>query len=116
WAGTQAPFFARKELAHILDLPLPNVRIRSTFIGGGFGGKSQCPEPIALAALLSLKTERPVKIVLSRKEEFLGGKTDHAKSMTVVTGAAADGRLLARRTDFTVDNGAFTHMGPAYVS
>ncbi len=116
WAGTQAPFFARKELAHILDLPLPNVRIRSTFIGGGFGGKSQCPEPIALAALLSVKTERPVKIVLSRKEEFLGGKTDHAKSMTVVTGAAADGRLLARRTDFTVDNGAFTHMGPAYVS
>lgn len=116
WAGTQAPFFARKELAHILDLPLTDVRIRSVFIGGGFGGKSQCPEPIALAALLSVRTKRPVKIVLSRREEFIAGKTDHAKSMTLTTGAADDGRLLARHASFVVDNGAFTHMGPAYVS
>ncbi len=116
WAGTQAPFFARKELAHILSLPLDAVRVRPIFIGGGFGGKSQCPEPIAIAALLSVKTQRPVKIVLSRREEFIGGKTDHAKSMTVTNAAAEDGHLIARHSDYVVDNGAFTHMGPAYVS
>jgi CO/xanthine dehydrogenase Mo-binding subunit/CO/xanthine dehydrogenase FAD-binding subunit len=116
WAGTQAPFFVRKEISHILSLPLHSVRVKSIFIGGGFGGKSQSPEPIAIAAMLSAKANRPVKIVLGRKEEFVAGKTDHAKSMTVTSAAAEDGHLIARHSDYVVDNGAFTHMGPAYVS
>jgi CO/xanthine dehydrogenase Mo-binding subunit/CO/xanthine dehydrogenase FAD-binding subunit len=116
WAGTQAPFFVRKEVAHLLGVARDAVRVRSIEIGGGFGGKSQSPEPIGIAALLSRKAGRPVKILLSRREEFLGGKTDHGKTMVVRSGAAEDGTLLARQTDFLVDNGAFTHMGPAYVS
>lgn len=116
WAGTQAPFFARKEIAHVLDLPLDSVRIHPVLIGGGFGGKSQAPEPIAIAAFLSRKARRPVRIVLSRREEFVAGKVDHAKTMRVRTAADADGTIAARQTDFEVDNGAFTHMGIAYVS
>ncbi|MEI6113834.1 MAG: molybdopterin cofactor-binding domain-containing protein [Burkholderiales bacterium] len=116
WAGTQAPYFVRKEIAHLLGVPKENVRVHSIVIGGGFGGKSQSPEPIGIASLLSRKAGRPVKIVLSRLEEFTSGKTDHAKTMTVKTGTDADGAIIARRTDFLVDNGAFTHMGPAYVS
>lgn len=116
WAGTQAPFFARKEVAHLLGVPREKVRIRSVHIGGGFGGKSQSPEPIGICALLARKAGRPVKIVLTRREEFLGGKTDHGKVMRVRSAAAADGTLLARHTGYLVDNGAFTHMGPAYIS
>jgi len=116
WAGTQAPFFARKEIAHVTGLPTGRVRVRPILIGGGFGGKSQAPEPIAIAALLALRAGRPVKIALSRWEEFVAGKTDHAKDMRLTTAAAEDGRLLGRRCDYLVDNGAYTHMGPAYVS
>ncbi|MCM0018722.1 MAG: molybdopterin-dependent oxidoreductase [Tagaea sp.] len=116
WAGTQAPFFARKEVAHVLGLPLEKVIVRAIAIGGGFGGKSQAPEPIAIAAMLAMKAGRPVKIVLDRNEEFRAGKTDHAKRMTVRTGVAANGTIVARHTRFEVDNGAYTYMGPAYVS
>lgn len=116
WAGTQAPFFARKEVAHLLGVAREQVRIRSVHIGGGFGGKSQSPEPIGICALLARKAGRPVKIVLTRREEFLGGKTDPGKVMRVRSAAAADGTLLARHTEYLVDNGAFTHMGPAYIS
>lgn len=116
WAGTQAPFFARKEVAHVLGLPLDKVIVRAIAIGGGFGGKSQAPEPIAIAAMLAMKAGRPVKIALDRIEEFRAGKTDHAKRMTVRTGVAADGTIVARHTRFEVDNGAYTYMGPAYVS
>ena len=116
WAGTQSPYFARKEMAHILGLQTQQVRIHSIEIGGGFGGKSQAPEPLGIAALLSRKAGRPVKIVLSRQEEFLAGKTDHAKSMTLTTAVDAEGKILLRRNHYTVDNGAFTHMGPAYIS
>ncbi len=116
WAPTQAPFFVRKEIAHVLDLPLEKVHIRSVVIGGGFGGKSQAPEPIAIAAMLAIKAGRPVKILLDRQAEFLSGKTDHAKKMRVRSAVAADGTLLGRHTEFWVDNGAYTHMGPAYIS
>lgn len=116
WAPTQAPFFARKELAHVLDLPLGHVHVRSVAIGGGFGGKSQAPETVAIAAVLAMKADRPVRLVLTRREEFLAGKTDHGKWMHVRTAVDADGNLLARHTRYTVDNGAYTHMGPAYIS
>ena len=116
WAGTQSPFFVRKELAHILGLERTQVRVHAIEIGGGFGGKSQAPEPIGIAALLSCAARAPVKIVLSRKEEFISGKTDHAKTMTLATAVDATGKILARRNHYLVDNGAFSHMGPAYVS
>jgi len=116
WTGSQAPFFARKEVAHVLGLPLQQVVIRASGIGGGFGGKSQSPEPVAVAALLSFKASRPVRIVLDRREEFISGKTDHPKTMTVSTAVAADGSILGRRTQYYVDNGAYTMMGPAYIS
>ena len=111
WAPTQAPFFVRKEIAHILGLERDQVRVRSVVIGGGFGGKSQCPEPIGIAALLSMKAQRPVKLTLSRREEFVSGKTDHGKQMRVRSAFAEDGTVLARHTEFFVDNGAYTH-GP----
>ena len=116
WAPTQAPFFVRKEIAHVLDLPIEDVHVRAVVIGGGFGGKSQSPEPIAIAAMLSMKAGKPVKILLNRQEEFLSGKSDHAKKMRVKSAVAADGTILGRYTDFWVDNGAYTHMGPAYIS
>lgn len=116
WTGTQSPYFARKEMAHILGLKTAQVRVHAIEIGGGFGGKSQAPEPVGIAALLSRRAARPVKIVLTRQEEFLGGKTDHAKSMALSTTVDTQGRILARRNHYTVDNGAYTHMGPAYVS
>ncbi|MBT6274637.1 MAG: molybdopterin-dependent oxidoreductase, partial [Chromatiales bacterium] len=116
WAPTQAPFFVRKEIAHILGLERDQVIVRSVVIGGGFGGKSQCPEPIGIVALLSKQVGRPVKLLLSRQEEFLSGKTDHGKRMHVRTAFDREGHVLGRHTEFVVDNGAYTHMGPAYIS
>ncbi|MCW5679993.1 MAG: molybdopterin-dependent oxidoreductase [Xanthobacteraceae bacterium] len=116
WCGTQAPFFVRKELARVLKLELANIIVRPVAIGGGFGGKSQSPEQIAIAALLSKRTGRPIKIALSRDEEYIAGKSDHAKSMSLRTAVDRSGNILARTVDAIVDNGAYTHMGPVYVS
>lgn len=116
WCGTQAPFFVRKELARVLGVEPKSIVVRSVAIGGGFGGKSQSPEQIAIAALLSKRTGRPVKIVLSRDDEYIAGKSDHAKSMSLRTAVDAEGNILGRTVDAIVDNGAYTHMGPVYMS
>lgn len=116
WTGTQAPYFVRKELANVLGQDIASIHVRSVAIGGGFGGKSQAPEQVAVVALLAVKTGRPVKIVLSRLEEYHAGKNDHGKAMTLTTGVDAEGNVLAREMHAVIDNGAYTHMGPVYMS
>ncbi len=116
WAGTQAPFFVRKELAQVLDMDAASIQVRTVAIGGGFGGKSQSPEQIAIAAMLAVRTGKPVKLVLSRQEEYLAGKNDHGKTIRLATAVDSEGNILARTVEAFVDNGAYTHMGPAYVS
>ncbi|MBK7471627.1 MAG: molybdopterin-dependent oxidoreductase [Betaproteobacteria bacterium] len=60
WTATQAPFFVRKEVAHVLGLDIERVHIRGVEVGGGFGEASTC-EQEATAARLSIATGRPVK-------------------------------------------------------
>jgi CO/xanthine dehydrogenase Mo-binding subunit/CO/xanthine dehydrogenase FAD-binding subunit len=116
WTATQAPFFIRKEVGHVLDLDTDNIHIHPIEVGGGFGGKSKVCEQEALASLLSIKTGRPVKLNLSRLEEFMSGKTDHAKRMHVKTAVDSVGNILARSTSVVIDNGAYTAFGPVYMA
>lgn len=115
WTATQAPYFIRKEIAHVVGLDEKKVRIRSVEVGGGFGGKSKVCEQEALAAMLSIKSARPVKITLNRRDEFVSGKTDHAKRIRIRTAVSEDGRILNRHVSVQIDNGAYTAYAPTYV-
>ncbi|MEL3892052.1 molybdopterin cofactor-binding domain-containing protein [Ferrovibrio sp. MS7] len=115
WTATQAPYFIRKEVAHVLGLEVERVHIRGVEVGGGFGGKSKICEQEALAARLSVATGRPVRLLLDRREEFISGKTDHAKRIRIRTAVAADGTILGRSTSLQIDNGAYTAYAPTYV-
>ncbi len=115
WTATQAPYFIRKEVAHVLGLEVERVHIRGVEVGGGFGGKSKICEQEALAARLSLATGRPVRLLLDRREEFISGKTDHAKRIRIRTAVAADGTIMGRSTSLQIDNGAYTAYAPTYV-
>lgn len=115
WTATQAPFFIRKEVAHVVGLDVERVHLRGVEVGGGFGGKSKICEQEALAAMLAVKAQRPVKLILDRREEFISGKTDHAKRIRLRTAIADDGRILARATSLQIDNGAYTAYAPTYV-
>ena len=74
WAGTQSPFFVRKELAHILGLDRTQVRVHAIEIGGGFGGKSQAPEPIRtqVAAEVGRNAEGRLRVLSMAAELHLG--------------------------------------------
>jgi CO/xanthine dehydrogenase Mo-binding subunit len=73
-------------------------------VGGGFGGKVELLEP--LLALVALRVKRPVRLVLTRSEEFLVGRPAPAASFDVEIGARQDGTLLALRARYHYDNGA----------
>lgn len=113
WTSTQSPYFVRTELAHVLGLALDQVVTHEVAVGGGFGSKSKIGEHEALAAMLSIRSGRPVRLVLDRTEEFAATKARHEFTIDLETSATRQGRLLTRRARVIVDNGAYNHTGPS---
>jgi len=113
WTSTQAPYFIRKEMAHVLDLSMDDVEVHEIGVGGGFGAKSKISDHEVLTAALAMRARRPVKGVLDRDEEFSTTKCRHAFDIDLESSADAEGRLLHRTARIRVDNGAYNHSGPS---
>jgi putative selenate reductase molybdopterin-binding subunit len=111
-SSTQTPFLTRRALAEIFDLPPDKVRVFCERVGGGFGGKQEMfiEDILALAAI---KTGRPVKLELTREEQFIATSTRHPMRVTVKAGADKDGKLTALQLDVLSNTGAYgNHAGP----
>jgi CO/xanthine dehydrogenase Mo-binding subunit len=112
---TQAPFQVRQRVAGLLDLPLNDVRVVVTPIGGGFGGKLEpLVEPIAAA--LAQASGRPVRIVLSRQEELQASGPRENAVVRLRLGADRDGTLLALDGECLIDAGAYAGETPLFAS
>ena len=110
WTSTQMPHAIRAQMAELLNLPLARVRVIVEPLGGGFGSKGSLRlEPIT--AFLALKAQRPVKIVLSREEEFLT-VCKHPATIRIKTGVMKDGTLVARQVSANFNTGAYSDIGP----
>ena len=106
WCSTQGAFVVRDTTACILDIPVSQVKVTPMEIGGGFGGKIPVYlEPVA--ALLSKKTGRPVKIVMSRKDVFEGTGPTPGSYIKVKIGARKDGRITAAQAYLAYEAGAY---------
>jgi carbon-monoxide dehydrogenase large subunit len=111
WTSTQSPFFVRSELAETMLIPISKIKVIPLSVGGGFGGKFGIMlEPIG--ALLAKNSGRPVKIIMTRKEEFITANPRHPTIMKLRTGVKKDGTLTAREATLIYDTGAFAGMGP----
>ena len=113
WVSTQAPYFVRKEVAHMLGMRPEQIRTHPVAVGGGFGAKAKAGCHEVIAAALAMRAERPVRLVLDRDEEFAATAVRHAFHMDLTTGARRDGTLTHRDCRATVDNGAYNHAGPS---
>ena len=70
WTSTQSSYYTQRSLAGILDLTEGDVRVINPPSGGGFGSRLELDSAQFCASVLSIKSCRPVKIVLTREEEF----------------------------------------------
>jgi CO/xanthine dehydrogenase Mo-binding subunit len=106
WQSVQGAFAARDLIADTLGIPLTNITLNSTEIGGGFGGKIEgIFSP--LVVLLAKKSRRPVKLVLTRREELIGANPAPHTVIRLKTGAKKDGTLTALEGQILMDAGAF---------
>lgn len=106
WVTTQGHFTFRNVCATLLGMDVAKLKVTSSEIGGGFGGKTHVwTEPLALA--LSRKANRPVKLVMSREEVFRASGPTSSTSIDVKIGAKQDGTICAAFAELRYHNGPF---------
>jgi xanthine dehydrogenase molybdenum-binding subunit len=106
WCTTQGQFAIRDYTAAVLDIPPGNVRVVPSEIGGGFGAKTFTTiEPVA--AVLSRKAGRPVKVTISRTEVFEAMGPTSATHIHLKMGVTNEGRLTAAEARLVYEAGAF---------
>jgi CO/xanthine dehydrogenase Mo-binding subunit len=113
YAPSQIPFMVRSQLAEIFGLPSSRVRVIVRTLGGGYGAKAY-PAIEPIAAVLSRATGRPVRLHLSREEEFVT-ITKHAVRIAMTTGLRADGTIVARKAICHFNTGAYADIGPRLI-
>jgi len=104
-SATQGTFQTRSELARLFGRPIAAVRVTGATLGGAFGGKFLIVEPLAAAA--ALVVGRPVRVELTRNEDFRMSNPAPAGLIEVRAGATRDGRLRGLRARIRFDAGAF---------
>ncbi|MBI2873574.1 MAG: xanthine dehydrogenase family protein molybdopterin-binding subunit [Firmicutes bacterium] len=111
WSSHKAPFVLRSHLAGNLGIPPEKIVVHNPYVGGDFGGKGfLMDEP--LCYYLSLATGRPVRMDMSRDEEFIAGTKRHPGQVRIKTGVMRDGTIVARDVAIVFNSGAYASAKP----
>jgi len=105
WATTQSIHNVRIILGELFDIPLSKIDVIRMPVGGTFGSSIQMNTPIPICAALALKAGRPVKLSMTREEDFL----EHTRYWTQIhlrLAARNDGTLLGAEMELVTDIGA----------
>ncbi len=109
----QSPDSVRTIVAKVLEMPLSRVRVVGPVMGGGFGGKVYGNLNLyIISSMLAIKTGSPVKMLLTREEEFIAGRPMIAAEIKLKMALCRDGTILARESDIITDNGAYSAQAP----
>ncbi len=110
-ATCQSVHHIQQRVAEELGEPMAKIRVIATRVGGGFGGK-HASNIHSIAAWLARATSRPVKLVLSRNQDFEIQRSRHPARIWMKTGARRDGTILARDVRIVTDGGAYADESP----
>jgi len=117
WGSLQCPYYVHKSLMKLFNLPEDRVRVVQMETGGAFGGKEDYPSMIAgHAALLAIKSGRPVKIIYDRMEDMTATTKRHPSRTRHRTAVTRDGQILGGEIQFTIDGGAYQTLSPVVLS
>jgi putative selenate reductase molybdopterin-binding subunit len=108
--STQVPFHVRRMVAPLLDIPVRRIRVIKPRIGGGFGAKQEMLIE-DIVGHLTIKTGRPVRLELTREEEFVSSRTRHPQTITYKTGVTRDGKLVSQKMTVLGNTGPYATHG-----
>lgn len=111
WTPQQVPHYLHRALAQVLEMPMHRIRVIRPMVGGGFGGKSDPFPHEMIAALLSRKCRRPVKILFDREEVFITNHGRHPTKTKIAMGMDDHGKLTFLDLKARIDGGAWGSFG-----
>ncbi len=111
WTCSQSPFAQRDLIAQSLGIPHGNLRVVSPYVGGGFGGKAGVSMEVCAVVMARAVQGRPVKLRMTREEEFVGTTVRQSLVARTRIGCDADGNLLAMETAYYFGGGAYNDYG-----
>jgi len=117
WGSLQCPYYVHKALMALCGLSEDKIRVVQMETGGAFGGKEEYPSMIAgHAALLAIKSGKPVKIVYDRVEDMAATTKRHPSRTRHRTAVDRDGKILGGEIEFTIDGGAYATLSSVVLS
>jgi CO/xanthine dehydrogenase Mo-binding subunit len=117
WGSLQCPYYVNKALMALFGLPEEHIRVVQMETGGAFGGKEEYPSMIAgHAALLAMKSGRPVKIVYDRAEDMVATTKRHPSRTRHRTAVDANGEILGGEIEFVLEGGAYATLSSVVLS
>jgi CO/xanthine dehydrogenase Mo-binding subunit len=107
WTSCQSVFMVRQIVAEALGIPYNKVVVKTPFVGGGFGGKAGLGWEALVAMASKVVGFRPIKLVLSRKENFASSASREGVVAAAKAGFTKDGKCVAYKVRFVLDAGAY---------
>jgi CO/xanthine dehydrogenase Mo-binding subunit len=111
WTSSQSPFAQRDLIAQSLGIPHGSLRVVSPYVGGGFGGKAGVSMEACAVAMARAVKGHPVKLRMTREEEFIGTTVRQSLVAHTRIGCDAGGNLLAMETEYYFGGGASNEYG-----
>lgn len=111
WSATQVPHYVHRALAEVMEMEMHRIRVIRPMVGGAFGGKSDPFPHEMIAALLSRRTRRPVKILFDREEVFLTNHGRHPTRTEMAIAVDRKGKVTALDLKARIDGGAWGSFG-----
>jgi CO/xanthine dehydrogenase Mo-binding subunit len=115
WVSTQGVYSVQQRVAAVLDMPLANVRVIGSYMGGGFGSKLRGDKHHVITAVLAKVAARPVKLFLTREETFLCVGNRPPSNIRLKAGVKRDGTLTALELTCVGTGGAYPAGGTSLV-
>lgn len=109
--STQVVHYVHHQLSHIFGIPLGDIRVIMTNVGGGFGAKAATNPLEILSIILAKKTGHPVKMRFNRKEMYLYGRGRHKQHIDLKIGVKNDGTITAVKQKVVLEGGAYSSFG-----
>ncbi|MFA9404787.1 MAG: xanthine dehydrogenase family protein molybdopterin-binding subunit [Anaerolineales bacterium] len=111
WSSSQSPFAQRNLIAEAMGISQGNIRVIAPYVGGGFGSKAGLSAE-GTAVIMAMRVPgQPVKVRLTREEEFYCAFVRQGLIAKTKVGAKKDGEILAMKTEYFWDAGAYTEYG-----
>lgn len=112
YTTSQGPATVKKSVARYFNYELEKIIVKTSFLGGGFGGKAAVMLEFLAVLASQAAGGRLVKIKNTREQDMVTSPCHTGLEAKIKLGADKNGKIKAAELEYFYDCGAYTDSGP----